>query len=78
VARKVKAKINCIPYNKIEGLDWQRPSEARQDAFMAVLTAARIPATLRRENGHDIAAACGQLRRQALPPAGAVAPLPSR
>jgi len=64
VARQVKAKVNCIPYNKVEGLDWQRPSEARQDAFMAVLAAARIPATLRREKGHDIAAACGQLRRQ--------------
>ncbi len=69
VARKVKAKINCIPYNKVEGLDWQRPSEARQDAFMAVLSAARIPAFLRREKGHDIAAACGQLRRQTLPAA---------
>jgi len=67
VARKVKAKINCIPYNKVEGLDWVRPSEARQDAFMAVLTAARIPAFLRREKGSDIAAACGQLRRQTLP-----------
>ena len=68
VARKVQGvKVNCIPYNKVEGLDWQRPSEARQDAFMAVLTAARIPATLRREKGHDIAAACGQLRRQTLP-----------
>jgi 23S rRNA (adenine2503-C2)-methyltransferase len=77
VARKVKAKINCIPYNQVEDLDWQRPSHARQDAFMAVLTAARIPATLRREKGHDIAAACGQLRRQTLPPAGAVAPLPA-
>ncbi len=67
VARKVKAKVNCIPYNKVEGLDWKRPSEARQDAFMAVLDAARIPATLRREKGHDIAAACGQLRRQTMP-----------
>ena len=67
VARKVQAKINCIPYNQVEGLDWQRPSNARQDAFMAVLAAARIPATLRREKGHDIAAACGQLRRQTLP-----------
>ena len=65
----MKAKINCIPYNQVEGLEWQRPSNARQDAFMAVLTAARIPATLRREKGHDIAAACGQLRRQTLPPA---------
>jgi adenine C2-methylase RlmN of 23S rRNA A2503 and tRNA A37 len=26
VARQVKAKVNCIPYNKVEGLEWQRPS----------------------------------------------------
>ena len=67
VVRKVKAKVNCIPYNKVEGLPWERPSEDRQDAFMAVLEAARIPATIRREKGHDIAGACGQLRRQTLP-----------
>ncbi len=67
VARKVKAKVNCIPYNKVEGLEWGRPTEARQDEFMAVLEAARIPATIRREKGHDIAAACGQLRRQTMP-----------
>ncbi len=73
VARKVKAKVNCIPYNKVEGLEWKRPSEARQDAFMAVLEAARIPATIRREKGHDIAAACGQLRRQTLPDAEKIA-----
>jgi 23S rRNA (adenine2503-C2)-methyltransferase len=70
VARKVRGvKINCIPYNHVEGLDWKRPSEGRQDAFMEVLTRANIPATLRREKGHDIAAACGQLRRQTLIPA---------
>jgi 23S rRNA (adenine2503-C2)-methyltransferase len=64
VAKLVRAKVNCIPYNKVEGLEWKRPDEARQDAFMAVLERARIPATIRREKGHDIAAACGQLRRQ--------------
>ena len=64
VARKVGAKVNCIPYNVVDGLDWKRPSEARQDAFMAILENAKIPATIRREKGHDIAAACGQLRRQ--------------
>jgi 23S rRNA (adenine2503-C2)-methyltransferase len=64
IARRLKAKVNCIPYNTVEGLAWQRPSKSRQDAFMAVLEAARIPATIRREKGHDIAAACGQLRRQ--------------
>jgi 23S rRNA (adenine2503-C2)-methyltransferase len=64
VANQVRAKVNCIPYNAVEGLEWKRPSESRQDAFMAVLERARIPATIRREKGHDIAAACGQLRRQ--------------
>jgi 23S rRNA (adenine2503-C2)-methyltransferase len=67
VARSVKAKVNCIPYNSVEGLEWNRPSEARQDDFMAVLEATGIPATIRREKGHDIAAACGQLRRQTMP-----------
>ncbi len=68
VARQVRAKVNCIPYNTVEGLEWRRPSEARQDAFMAVLDRAHIPATIRREKGHDIAAACGQLRRQQTAP----------
>ncbi len=66
VARRVDAKVNCIPYNTVEGLDWVRPEESRQDAFMAVLKRGRVTATIRREKGHDIAAACGQLRRQTL------------
>ena len=65
-ARRVKAKVNCIPYNAVEGLEWKRPDEQRQDAFMAILESGGIPATIRREKGHDIAAACGQLRRQTL------------
>ena len=46
VAKLVRAKVNCIPYNAVEGLQWKRPSEARQDAFMEVLERARIPATI--------------------------------
>ena len=40
------------------------PSRPRQEKFLAVLRNAGVPATLRREKGHDIAAACGQLRLQ--------------
>ena len=69
LVRRLNAKVNCIPYNQVEGLAWIRPSEARQDTFMAVLQRAKVPATIRREKGHDIAAACGQLRRQVAPPA---------
>ncbi len=61
-ARAANAKVNLIPYNTVEGLPWVRPSEERQDAFLAVLTRAGVTATLRREKGHDISAACGQLR----------------
>jgi len=64
IARRLDAKINCIPYNPVEGLDWKRPSLRRQDAFMAALERSGADATIRREKGGDIAAACGQLRLQ--------------
>jgi 23S rRNA (adenine2503-C2)-methyltransferase len=60
--RSLEAKVNLIPYNTVEGLPWVRPSEAQQDAFCATLVANGVPATIRREKGHDIDAACGQLR----------------
>ncbi len=60
--RALRAKVNLIPYNTVEGLPWERPSEARMQAFQSVLREAGITATLRIEKGHDINAACGQLR----------------
>jgi 23S rRNA (adenine2503-C2)-methyltransferase len=62
LARRLFAKVNLIPYNKVEGLPWERPPEKVCEAFLAVLEKQKIPATLRREKGHDIDAACGQLR----------------
>ena len=62
LARKLHAKINLIPYNTVEGLPWERPSERVQDEFRAALQELGATATLRREKGHDIDAACGQLR----------------
>ena len=61
-ARRLHAKVNLIPYNTVEGLDWRRPTDAVIDRFADVLHAAKISATVRREKGHDIDAACGQLR----------------
>ncbi|MCU0797479.1 MAG: 23S rRNA (adenine(2503)-C(2))-methyltransferase RlmN [Akkermansiaceae bacterium] len=61
-ARRLRAKVNLIPYNKVDGLDWVRPSETRCRAFRDVLKDAGVSATLRLEKGHDIDAACGQLR----------------
>jgi 23S rRNA (adenine2503-C2)-methyltransferase len=63
-AKKLSAKVNLIPYNTVEGLPWSRPSRNRQEKFLSILRAHKIAATLRREKGHDIDAACGQLRLQ--------------
>ena len=62
LARRLRAKVNLIPYNTVEGLAWERPAETVQEAFLAAVEARGITATLRREKGHDIDAACGQLR----------------
>jgi len=63
-ARGLRAKINLIPYNTVEGLSWKRPSEPVQEEFLSILRNRGIAATIRREKGHDIDAACGQLRRR--------------
>ena len=62
LARRLFAKVNLIPYNKVEGLPWKQPSKEVQGKFLAALKKQKIAATLRREKGHDIDAACGQLR----------------
>ena len=75
LARHLRAKVNLIPYNNVEGLKWERPDEKVCENFLAALEKQKIPATLRREKGHDIDAACGQLRlkteKELLRPAGA-------
>ncbi|MFM8683010.1 MAG: 23S rRNA (adenine(2503)-C(2))-methyltransferase RlmN, partial [Chthoniobacterales bacterium] len=61
-ARRLDAKVNLIPYNTVEGLSWERPSESRQQEFVRAVRSGGVVATIRREKGHDIDAACGQLR----------------
>ena len=62
IARRLHAHVNLIPYNAVAGLPWRRPGLARQQKFARVLQAGGVSVTLRREKGHDIDAACGQLR----------------
>jgi 23S rRNA (adenine2503-C2)-methyltransferase len=64
IVRRLAAKVNLIPWNSVPGLEWSRPPEDRQEAFLEILLGRGVAATLRREKGHDIAAACGQLRLQ--------------
>ena len=62
LAQRLNAKVNLIPYNQVEGLPWERPTEEAQEAFLKALEKQKVSATLRREKGGDIDAACGQLR----------------
>ena len=62
-ANRLHAKINLIPYNRVEGLSWKRPPLDRIKSFYNRVKDANPPrVTLRMEKGHDIDAACGQLR----------------
>jgi len=64
IARRLGAKVNLIPYNTVQGLPWSRPQPEEQEQFLSILRGNGVAATLRREKGHDIEAACGQLRLQ--------------
>jgi 23S rRNA (adenine2503-C2)-methyltransferase len=62
LARRLWAKVNLIPYNRVEGLAWKRPEDRVCEAFLAALEKQKISVTLRREKGGEMDAACGQLR----------------
>ena len=58
------ASVNLIPINPVAEKDWRRPSLARIEFFENYLLEHHITATVRREMGNDIQAACGQLRNK--------------
>ena len=60
------ANVNLIPINPVGEHHLLRPSPARVEAFAAYLHAHHLTATVRREMGTDIQAACGQLRNRHL------------
>ena len=62
ICNALQAKVNLIPYNEVEGLEWKRPDRRRCEAFAKILGERGVRATLRIEKGGDINAACGQLR----------------
>jgi len=61
-AKSLKALVNVIPYNTVEGLDWVRPDDNHCHKFRNTVQDAGVITTMRIEKGHDIDAACGQLR----------------
>jgi len=62
LAKRLQCKINLIPYNPVDGLEWKRPSDKTIAEFRDSLHHNGVRVTVRMEKGKDIDAACGQLR----------------
>lgn len=60
--RYKQASVNLIPANPVPEQGFERPSKAAVERFLRILQKNRINATVRKEMGKDIDAACGQLR----------------
>lgn len=60
--RYKQATVNLIPANPVPEQGFERPSKNAVERFLHILQKNRINATVRKEMGKDIDAACGQLR----------------
>jgi len=64
--RGINAYVNLIPYNAVNEFGYEKTDHYRAQRFHQQLEKRGINATLRRELGSDIDAACGQLRLKGL------------
>lgn len=77
----LKAKLNLIVYNPVQGLPFTAPAPEAIEAFQKVLWKSNLTAILRKSRGREIDAACGQLalsdRSRLLRPVSAPVPVAS-
>jgi 23S rRNA (adenine2503-C2)-methyltransferase len=64
VCRTLRANVNLIRYNPVEGLEYNRPTDEAVMRFQEILREGGVNAHVRKSRGSDIDAACGQLRRR--------------
>jgi len=64
VCQTMRANVNLIRYNEVDGMPFKRPKSADVVAFQEILRRAGVNAHVRKSRGRDIDAACGQLRRK--------------
>jgi 23S rRNA (adenine2503-C2)-methyltransferase len=57
-----RAILNMIPYNDVDGLDFERPAAGRARQIAAELHRRGVLTKLRQSAGQDIDGGCGQLR----------------
>jgi len=62
ILKNINCKVNLIPYNKIEGLDYKAPSSVEVESFRKILIKNRINVVRRQRKGFDINSGCGQLK----------------
>lgn len=58
----IPSKINLIPFNPFKDSEFQRPDDTQVLKFQQILLDSHLTAIVRKSNGIDISAACGQLR----------------
>lgn len=59
--RGMRCKINLIPFNEHEGVDFKRPDDKTVERFRQFLVSRNFTVMVRESKGDDILAACGQL-----------------
>ena len=72
IARLLAGKymvLNLIPYNRVDGLDFSRPSWQRAAEMARQLHRRGVLTKLRHSAGQDVEGGCGQLRARAVPAA---------
>jgi 23S rRNA (adenine2503-C2)-methyltransferase len=60
-ARPLQVMVNLIPWNPVDELAYEEPSEREIQRFAQKLTDRHIPVTRRYRRGRGINGACGQL-----------------
>jgi 23S rRNA (adenine2503-C2)-methyltransferase len=66
LCKSLRANVNLIRYNEVEGLVFKRPAAQSVMNFQEILRENHVNAHVRKSRGRDIDAACGQLRRKTL------------
>ena len=60
----INCYVNLIPYNETENIEFKRSNSSQITKFYDILKKNRINATIRKEFGSKVSAACGQLRAE--------------
>ncbi|MBU6210196.1 MAG: 23S rRNA (adenine(2503)-C(2))-methyltransferase RlmN [Planctomycetes bacterium] len=66
LARTLRANVNLIRYNEVQGMPYERPSSEDVLGFQEILRSKGVNVHIRASRGRDIAAACGQLRHESM------------